>query len=109
MTKKLKTVQYKSKAEFVSDLNLIWANCLKYNANPDHFLRKKALFSRMVTPILTKRKIVTMSLLSPRADGRHLGKLPRRALPLGKRQLVRPTAHLPLPMKTKRAINFRMA
>ena len=49
MTKKLKTVQYKSKAEFVSDLNLIWANCLKYNANPDHFLRKKALFMRKET------------------------------------------------------------
>ena len=49
MTKKLKTVQYKSKAEFVYDLNLIWANCLKYNANPDHFLRKKALFMRKET------------------------------------------------------------
>ena len=49
MTKKLKSYQYKSKAEFVSDLNLIWANCLKYNANPEHPLRKKALFMRKET------------------------------------------------------------
>ena len=49
MTKKLKTYQYKSKVEFVSDLNLIWANCLKYNANPEHPLRKKALVMRKET------------------------------------------------------------
>lgn len=49
MTKKLKAVQYKSKQEFVGDLNLIWANCLKYNANPEHFLRKHALFMRKET------------------------------------------------------------
>lgn len=49
MTKKLKAVQYKSKAEFVGDLNLIWANCLKYNANPEHFLRRHALFMRKET------------------------------------------------------------
>lgn len=49
MTKKLKNVQYKSKQEFVTDLNLIWDNCLKYNANPDHFLRRHALFMRKET------------------------------------------------------------
>lgn len=49
MTKKLKAVQYKSKQEFVDDLNLIWANCLKYNANPEHFLRRHALFMRKET------------------------------------------------------------
>ncbi|EED19933.1 transcriptional activator spt7 [Talaromyces stipitatus ATCC 10500] len=49
MTKKLKTLQYKSKQEFVDDLNLIWANCLKYNASPEHFLRKHALFMRKET------------------------------------------------------------
>ncbi|KAJ9211874.1 transcriptional regulator family: Bromodomain transcription factor [Paecilomyces variotii] len=49
MTKKLKALQYKSKQEFVDDLNLIWANCLKYNANPDHFLRKHALYMRKET------------------------------------------------------------
>ncbi|MCJ1477099.1 Transcriptional activator spt7 [Lambiella insularis] len=49
MTKKLKAVQYKSKQEFVSDLNLIWANCLKYNGNPEHFLRRHALVMRKET------------------------------------------------------------
>lgn len=49
MTKKLKAVQFKSKQEFVDDLNLIWANCLKYNANPEHFLRRHALFMRKET------------------------------------------------------------
>ncbi len=46
MTKKLKAVQYKSKQEFVEDLTLIWANCLRYNANPEHLLRRHALFMR---------------------------------------------------------------
>lgn len=49
MTKKLKALQYKSKKEFVDDLNLIWSNCLKYNTNPDHFLRKHALYMRKET------------------------------------------------------------
>lgn len=49
MTKKLKNVHYKSKQEFVDDLNLIWANCLKYNGNPEHFLRRHALFMRKET------------------------------------------------------------
>ena len=42
MTKKLKTLAYKSKTEFVADLNLIWDNCLKYNADITHVLRRKA-------------------------------------------------------------------
>ncbi|OJJ51618.1 hypothetical protein ASPZODRAFT_127728 [Penicilliopsis zonata CBS 506.65] len=49
MTKKLKALQYRSKQEFVDDLNLIWANCLKYNTNPEHFLRKHALYMRKET------------------------------------------------------------
>lgn len=49
MTKKLKGTQYKSKHEFVDDLNLIWANCLKFNADPNHFLRRHALFMRKET------------------------------------------------------------
>lgn len=40
--KKLKTFQYKSKQEFVSDLMLIWKNCLTYNTDPKHFLRAHA-------------------------------------------------------------------
>ncbi|KAJ5721782.1 uncharacterized protein N7483_009716 [Penicillium malachiteum] len=49
MTKKLKGIQYRSKQDFVDDLNLIWTNCLKYNTNPEHFLRKHALYMRKET------------------------------------------------------------
>ncbi|OIW26765.1 bromodomain-containing protein [Coniochaeta ligniaria NRRL 30616] len=42
MTKKLKGLQYKSKAEFVTDLNLIWDNCLRYNQDMGHPLRRMA-------------------------------------------------------------------
>lgn len=49
MTKKLKSLAYRSKQDFVDDLNLIWANCLKYNTNPEHFLRKHALWMRKET------------------------------------------------------------
>lgn len=42
MTKKLKSTAYKSKAEFVADLELIWGNCLKYNADLGHALRRNA-------------------------------------------------------------------
>lgn len=46
MTKKLKNLQYKSKAEFVADLELIWSNCMLYNAAHDNPFRKKALALR---------------------------------------------------------------
>ncbi|KAL3475025.1 hypothetical protein BJX99DRAFT_166650 [Aspergillus californicus] len=49
MTKKLKAIQYKSKQEFVDDLNLIWTNCLKYNTNQEHFLRKHAIYMKKET------------------------------------------------------------
>ena len=49
MIKKLKSFSYRSKKEFVGDLNLIWANCLTYNADPAHPLRKKALYMRKET------------------------------------------------------------
>lgn len=42
MTKKLKSLAYKSKVEFVADLNLIWDNCLKYNQDMNHPLRRMA-------------------------------------------------------------------
>ncbi|KAG7722708.1 hypothetical protein KL949_000240 [Ogataea haglerorum] len=41
--KKLKNFQYNSKTEFVDDLMLIWKNCLKYNSDPNHFLRADAI------------------------------------------------------------------
>ncbi|KAF2150016.1 hypothetical protein K461DRAFT_281275 [Myriangium duriaei CBS 260.36] len=49
MIKKLKGLQYKSKRDFVGDLNLIWSNCLSYNNDPNHPLRKKALYMRKET------------------------------------------------------------
>ncbi|KAF2666652.1 hypothetical protein BT63DRAFT_314226 [Microthyrium microscopicum] len=52
MLKKLKNFAYKSKKEFVDDLNLIWSNCLKYNTDPNHFLRKKALYMQKQTESL---------------------------------------------------------
>jgi transcriptional activator SPT7 len=42
MTKKLKSLTYKSKTDFVTDLNLIWDNCLKYNQDMNHPLRRMA-------------------------------------------------------------------
>ncbi|KAF4961905.1 hypothetical protein FSARC_9981 [Fusarium sarcochroum] len=42
MTKKLKSLTYKSKADFVVDLNLIWDNCLRYNQEMTHPLRRMA-------------------------------------------------------------------
>lgn len=42
MTKKLKSLTYKSKAEFVADLNLIWDNCLRFNQDMNHPLRRMA-------------------------------------------------------------------
>lgn len=49
MIKKLKSLQYKSKKDFVSDLNYIWSNCLTYNAEPSHPIRRKALYMRKET------------------------------------------------------------
>ena len=54
MAKKLKNYLYKSKTEFVTDLSLIWSNCLKYNASPEHPLRKKALVMRNFAEELVK-------------------------------------------------------
>jgi transcriptional activator SPT7 len=49
MTKKLKSISYKSKKEFVDDLLAIWSNCLRYNADPSHYIRKHALSMRKET------------------------------------------------------------
>ncbi|KAI0206810.1 bromodomain-containing protein [Astrocystis sublimbata] len=42
MTKKLKSLTYKSKSDFVIDLNLIWDNCLRYNQEMTHPIRRVA-------------------------------------------------------------------
>ena len=49
MTKRLKTLAYRSKKEFVDEINLIWSNCLRYNADPTHFLRKHAIAMKKET------------------------------------------------------------
>ena len=49
MTKKLKSLSYKSKKEFVDELYQIWKNCLKFNSSPDHIFRKHALFMQKET------------------------------------------------------------
>lgn len=46
MQKKLRSGQYKTKNQFAHDLNLIWDNCLVYNASPTHPLRRNATFMR---------------------------------------------------------------
>lgn len=66
MTKKLSKHEYKSKQEFVDDLNLIWANCLKYNANPEHFLRRHALFMRKETEKLVP--LIPVIVVKDRAE-----------------------------------------
>ncbi|KAF2859609.1 hypothetical protein K470DRAFT_265182 [Piedraia hortae CBS 480.64] len=53
MMKKLKQLAYRSKKEFVDDLQLIWSNCLKYNSSAEHPFRKKALYMRKETDKLT--------------------------------------------------------
>lgn len=54
MIKKLKQLQYKSKKEFCDDLSLIWTNCMKYNSDPNHVLRKKADHMKRETTRLTQ-------------------------------------------------------
>lgn len=46
MQKKVKSGQYKSKKQFAHDLNLIWDNCLLYNSDPTHPLRRNVQFMR---------------------------------------------------------------
>lgn len=47
--KKLKSLSYNSKSEFLDDLMLVWNNCLTYNADPKHFLRAHALAMQKLT------------------------------------------------------------
>lgn len=66
MTKKLKQLAYKSKAEFVDDLNLIWSNCLKYNADPAHPLRRNAIAMRKEAEKLVP--LIPEIVVRPRAE-----------------------------------------
>ncbi|KAH8661457.1 hypothetical protein BGZ60DRAFT_381265 [Tricladium varicosporioides] len=66
MTKKLKTLTYKSKAEFVADLDLIWSNCLKYNADIAHPLRRNANSMRKEAEKLVP--LIPDLVIRPRAE-----------------------------------------
>ncbi|EJT96990.1 hypothetical protein DACRYDRAFT_119786 [Dacryopinax primogenitus] len=46
MVKKVKNRVYENKAQFATDLNLIWDNCLTYNSEPTHPLRRQAQLMR---------------------------------------------------------------
>lgn len=46
LMKNLKNIVYKSKSEFAKDVMLIWDNCLTYNADAAHPLRKHAYAMR---------------------------------------------------------------
>jgi transcriptional activator SPT7 len=66
MTKKLKTLAYKSKAEFVHDLDLIWNNCLKYNDVLTHPLRRNANAMRKEAEKLVP--LIPDLVIRPRAE-----------------------------------------
>ncbi|KAK2628903.1 hypothetical protein QTJ16_002006 [Diplocarpon rosae] len=66
MTKKLKTLTYKSKKEFVDDLDLIWGNCLKYNADAGHPLRRNANSMRKEAEKLVP--LIPDLVIRPRAE-----------------------------------------
>ncbi|PBP19731.1 transcriptional activator spt7 [Diplocarpon rosae] len=66
MTKKLKTLTYKSKKEFVDDLDLIWGNCLKYNADVGHPLRRNANSMRKEAEKLVP--LIPDLVIRPRAE-----------------------------------------
>ena len=55
MERKLRTLQYKWKREFVDDLMLIWTNCLEYNADPANYMRQHALILRKQSEKLVAR------------------------------------------------------
>ncbi|KAL0082086.1 hypothetical protein F4703DRAFT_1739277, partial [Phycomyces blakesleeanus] len=55
ITKKLKSLNYKSKKEFSEDLHLIYENCLIYNTNPASEYRKHAIAMRRKTDKLLSR------------------------------------------------------
>ncbi len=46
MQKKVKANAYRNKKQFAHDLDLIWDNCLVYNSDPAHPLRRNVQFMR---------------------------------------------------------------
>ncbi|KAH9485856.1 Transcriptional activator spt7 [Psilocybe cubensis] len=77
MLKKVKQKQYKSKREFQDDLDLIWSNCLTYNATENHPLRPcvkrlKAKAEKLLKHITDRKERTDPPIPSdlPRANGR---------------------------------------
>jgi transcriptional activator SPT7 len=72
MGRKVRGKQYRTKAEFVADLNLIWDNCLNYNANPvgpfrtDN--RRTRLTAVTVAPIAAMRQLFAQADCDSRRD-----------------------------------------
>ncbi|KAJ1918172.1 Transcriptional activator spt7 [Tieghemiomyces parasiticus] len=54
MTKKLKNLQYQSRAEFIEDLDLIYKNCFQYNSDPESTYRRHATYLRRKAEALLK-------------------------------------------------------
>ncbi|KAG8879166.1 Transcriptional activator spt7 [Tulasnella sp. 332] len=53
--KRIKTHHYQNKQQFAGDLNLIWDNCLLYNSDPNHHLRRHANFMREKSDYMLER------------------------------------------------------
>ncbi|ODV79611.1 uncharacterized protein CANTADRAFT_49602 [Suhomyces tanzawaensis NRRL Y-17324] len=75
--KKLKSLAYSSKQEFLDDVMLIWSNCLTYNADPKHFIRAHALAMQKKTmklapsiPNITVRNRADIELEEDEAEAR---------------------------------------
>ncbi|KAF7309930.1 SAGA complex protein [Mycena indigotica] len=71
MLKRVKARHYKTKAEFKSDLELIWNNCLTYNAVEGHPLRACALRLR----VRANRLLINITDRKERQDPRIPGAL----------------------------------
>ncbi|KIM31113.1 hypothetical protein M408DRAFT_253724 [Serendipita vermifera MAFF 305830] len=55
MGRKVKSKSYLSKKAFADDLNLIWDNCLTYNSDPNHHLRRAAQYMRKKSDQILRR------------------------------------------------------
>ncbi|CAG7854674.1 SubName: Full=Uncharacterized protein {ECO:0000313/EMBL:CCA66425.1} [Serendipita indica DSM 11827] len=55
MGRKIKQHSYMSKKAFSDDLNLIWDNCLTYNTDPNHHLRRAAQIMRKKADQIMRR------------------------------------------------------
>jgi transcriptional activator SPT7 len=66
MTEKLELQTYVSKAEVVSDLDLIWSNCLQYNTDLAHPLRRNAIAMKKLADALVPS--IPDFVIRPRAE-----------------------------------------